>query len=101
MIQSGRGNVVYTLKELLELTNQQVGEVAKKSGYSRATVSYNSREVQDGITVRALRKIAEAAGAELVVGFKLPGATRFCECCGAMIIDVSDETHRKNQAKPE
>lgn len=88
---------MYSLKELLELTNQQVGEVAKKSGYSRATVSYNSREVQDGTTIRALRNIAKAAGAELVVGFKLPGATKFCEHCGAMIFETPDETNPQNQ----
>ncbi len=79
-----------TLRGLLEGTQQRVGQVATRAGLSRATVSVNKRQIQDGVTVRALRKIAAAAGAKLVIGFEYPdppGTHRFCECCGAKIKD--------------
>lgn len=84
---------MYTLRDILEKTKQTGIELAAKSGYSRATISYNSREIQDGITVRALREIAKAAGAELVIGFTMPDAKRYCECCGSMVFGESKDTN--------
>ncbi len=62
-----------TLRKLFKTKKIKFVDVARLSGYSRQTVHNNLDEIPDHVSVRVLRELAAAAGATVVIAFKVEG----------------------------
>lgn len=60
-----------TLREIFKLKKIKFVDVARQSGYTRQTVHNNLDEVPDFVSVRALRSLAAAGGARVVITFEM------------------------------
>lgn len=60
-----------TLREIFKLKKIKFVDVARRSGYTRQTVHNNLDDVPDFVSVRALRTLAAAGGAKVVIHFEI------------------------------
>lgn len=63
--------IFQTLREVFKLKKIKFVDVARQSGYTRQTVHNNLDEVPDFVSVRALRSLAAAGGARVVIRFEI------------------------------
>lgn len=60
-----------TLREIFKLKEIKFVDVARQTGYTRQTVHNNLDDVPDHVSVRALRALAAAGGAKVVIHFEI------------------------------
>lgn len=63
--------VFKTLREVFKFKEIKFIDAARLSGYSRQTIHTNLDEIPAAVSVRALREMAAAAGARVVIRFEL------------------------------